>query len=63
MGEKDTKTHQVRRIGLDDLGLEILRRHRESVDKLAEELGVTVASDTFMFSRSPAGPNRSDLMS
>ena len=28
--EKDTKTHQARKIGLDELGLEILRRHRAS---------------------------------
>ena len=54
-GEKSTKTHGVRRIGLDELGLEILRRQRASVDALADELGVTVAPDAFMFSRSPAG--------
>jgi integrase len=64
-GEKDTKTHQARKIGLDEIGLEILRRHRASVDKLATELGVTVASDAFMFSRSPAGfePIRPDVLS
>ena len=54
-GEKSTKTHGVRRIGLDELGLEILRRQRASVDALADELGETVAPDAFMFSRSPAG--------
>jgi integrase len=64
-GEKDTKTHQARRIGLDDLGLEVLRRQRASVDALASELGVTVAPDAFLFSRSPAGlePIRPDVLS
>ena len=63
--EKGTKTHQGRRIGLDELGLAILRRHRASVDELADELGVTVAPDAFMFSRSPAGlePIRPDVLS
>jgi integrase len=62
--EKDTKSHAARRIGLDELGLAILRRHRASVDELAEELGVTVAADAFMFSRSPAGlePIRPDVL-
>jgi integrase len=64
-GEKSTKTHQGRRVGLDELGLEILRRHCASVDKLANELGVTVATDAFLFSRSPAGlePIRPDVLS
>jgi integrase len=53
--EKTTKTHNARRIGLDDLALAILRRHRSQVDALAIELDVTVAPDAFMFSRSPAG--------
>jgi integrase len=62
--EKSTKTHAARRVGLDDLGLEILRRHREAVDKLAAELGVTIAADAFIFSRSPAGlePIRPDVL-
>jgi integrase len=54
-GEKSTKTHAARRIGVDELGLAILRRHRSAVDELAEQLDVTLAPDAFMFSRSPAG--------
>ena len=63
--EKGTKTHQGRRIGLDELGVAILRRHRASVDELAVELDVTVAPDAFIFSRSPAGaePIRPDVLS
>ena len=62
--EKDTKSHQVRRVGLDELGFAILRRHRTSVDALAVELGVTLKSDAFLFSRSPAGlePIRPDVL-
>jgi integrase len=62
--EKSTKSHQARRISLDDTGLDLLRRHRHQVDALAAELGVTVAADGFIFSRSPAGlePIRPDLL-
>ena len=52
---KDTKSHSIRRVGLDDLGLAILRRHWASVSAVAHELGVTVGPGAFMFSRSPAG--------
>lgn len=55
MGEKSTKTHAVRRIGLGEVGLEVFRHHRASVDALANELGVTVEPNAFIFSRSPAG--------
>jgi len=60
--EKGTKTHQGRRISLDPVVIETLRRHRESVDRLAAQLDVTVREDAFMFSRSPAGaePMRPD---
>jgi integrase len=63
--EKATKTHQSRRIELDEFGLAILRRHRASVNQLADELEVTVAPDGFVFSRSPAGlePIRPDFLS
>jgi integrase len=63
--EKATKTHQSRRIGLDEFGLVILRRHRASVDQLADELDLTIAPDGFLFSRSPAGlePIRPDVLS
>ena len=53
--EKATKTHRARRIGIDDLGLAILRRHREGVDKLANDLALTIPPDVFLFSRSPVG--------
>jgi len=62
--EKGTKTHQGRRVGLDGFGLVVLQRHRDQVEALAAELGVTVAPDAFIFSRSPSGlePIRPDLL-
>jgi integrase len=53
--EKPTKTHQVRRVALDDFAVSILRAHRDQVDLLADQLGIAAESDAFMFSRSPAG--------
>jgi integrase len=62
--EKSTKTHAVRTVGLDHFGVAVLRRHRSDVDSLAAELGLKVASNAFMFSRSPVGsePIRPDLV-
>jgi integrase len=62
--EKGTKSHQTRTIGLDELGLEALRRHRATVAALAGQLGLHVLPDGFMFSRSPIGaePVRPDIV-
>ena len=63
-GEKPTKTHQERRIGLDDVAVELMSGQREAVDKLAAELGLIVRDDGFVFSRSPVGaePMRPDVV-
>jgi integrase len=53
--EKPTKTHQSRRIGLDDLALEALRRHRDATRATAGDLHLTIPPDAFLFSRSPVG--------
>lgn len=53
--EKATKTHQERRIGLDDFALTLLDRHRAAVDALATDLALVVRPDGFVFSRSPVG--------
>ena len=53
--EKGTKTHQERTIGLDDLALGVLAKHRAQVDELADRLKLEVRPDGFMFSRSPVG--------
>jgi integrase len=53
--EKDTKTHQMRRIALDSETVALLREHRESVRARIEELGGELIRQTFVFSsvRSP----------
>ncbi len=48
--QKDTKTHQKRRVALDDESVELLRGHLGRQDAVAEELGVRVARDAFLFS-------------
>jgi integrase len=53
--EKATKTHQERRIGLDDFALTLLDRHRAAVDALATHLGLVVRPHGYVFSRSPVG--------
>jgi integrase len=63
-GQKGTKSHQVRRVGLDPLALEALRRHRAAVDATASGLGLEAPAGAFMFSRSPVGsePVRPDVV-
>ncbi len=63
-GEKSTKTHQSRTVGLDGLGLQALRRHRAAVEGLAASLELDVLDDGFVFSRSPVGaePIRPDVV-
>jgi integrase len=64
-GEKPTKTHAARRVALDELGLEVLRRHRAAVDALAADLELEVGPEAYRFSRSPVGlePIRPDVVS
>ncbi len=63
-GVKATKTHQGRRIGLDDLAIELLRRHWASVTDRAGVLTLEVPEDSYMFSASPQGsePIRPDVL-
>jgi integrase len=62
--EKDTKSHQVRKVGLDPIAVEALRRHREEVDRRALGLELEIPDNAFMFSISPAGsePIRPDWL-
>jgi integrase len=63
--EKGTKTHQERTIGLDELALGVLAKHRAQIDEVAKGLKLEVRHNGFMFSRSPVGaePIRPDLVS
>ena len=53
--EKDTKTHQVRRIGLDAGSIAELGRHRERKERFAHAAGTTLSSDGFVFTDDPTG--------
>jgi len=48
--EKDTMTHQARRIALDAATVEVLRAWRAAVEEPAKPFGVTVRADGFVFS-------------
>jgi integrase len=53
MREKDTKTHQQRRVALDAETLAVLREHVAIQDARAAELGLSAAADAFLFSLDP----------
>ncbi len=53
--EKETKTHQQRRITLDDQTLALLRAYRARCDERAAVLGFSLPEDARMFSRDPDG--------
>lgn len=48
--EKATKTHQARRIALDERTIVILEEHRARCEARAEACGVTIRSDGYVFS-------------
>jgi integrase len=61
--EKDTKTHQARRIALDVSTIAMIERHRVTADERAAVTGADRAADAFVFSWSASGsepwlPNR-----
>lgn len=51
--EKDTKTHQMRRVALDETTTVLLRAHRERYRAVIAELGVQPRDDAFVFSYEP----------
>ncbi|PKB30220.1 tyrosine-type recombinase/integrase [Pseudonocardia alni] len=53
--EKDTKTHQQRRLALDSETVEVLRDHRERCEERARALGVELRPEAFVFSLAPDG--------
>lgn len=48
--EKDTKSHQSRRIAIDPATVAALGSHRAQIDDGARQLGVVIAEDGFVFS-------------
>jgi integrase len=53
--EKDTKTHQQRRVTIDGETVDVLQAQRDRCAARAEALGVQLPSDAYVFSLSPAG--------
>lgn len=53
--EKDTKTHQQRRIALDDQTVRVLQAHQDRASAVASSLGVVLAAGAFVFSAAPDG--------
>jgi integrase len=52
--EKDTKTHQMRRISLDSATVEVLIEHRQRYEQITRELGQEPTDAAFLFSHRPA---------
>jgi integrase len=52
--EKDTKTHQDRRISLDEATVEVLVEHRHRYEQLAKSLGSEPTDEAYLFSHEPA---------
>jgi integrase len=48
--EKDTKTHQVRKVSLDEETTAVLTAHRAACEELAGRCGTTVTANSFLFS-------------
>jgi integrase len=48
--EKDTKTHQMRRIALDNESVVLLREHKKRCMRRMEDLGMALTDDTYVFS-------------
>ena len=53
--EKDTKTHQQRRIALDAQTLQLLQLYRDRRLTAAAEIGLTLTDEARIFSRDPDG--------
>jgi integrase len=50
---KDTKSHQMRRVSIDEPTVELLRRHREDCAARLALLGLSLSGRTWMFSATP----------
>lgn len=62
--EKDTKTHQARTISIDETCLAWLKWHRDNIDQQANDAGVEIRSNAFVFSESLGDlPLRTDKVS
>ncbi|MFC7612637.1 tyrosine recombinase XerC [Actinokineospora soli] len=51
--DKDTKTHQERRLALDPATVQVLKEHRARYEELADKLGIEPTDDAYLFSHKP----------
>jgi integrase len=51
--DKDTKSHQMRRLSIDEVTVGLIRRHRESCEQFFAILGVPLTADLYVFSAVP----------
>lgn len=51
--EKDTKTHQMRRLALDPATVEVLGEHRQGYELLSRQLGIEALESSYLFSYRP----------
>jgi integrase len=52
--EKDTKTHQMRRISLDPATVEVLAEHRQRYEAIARQISIEPTDRAFLLSHEPA---------
>ena len=52
--DKDTKTHQMRRIALDPETVEVMRAHRARHEAFARSIGVELGEEAYLFSHDPS---------
>jgi integrase len=53
--EKDTKTHQARRVAIDTATVDLLAAHKTAMEQRAEVCGVALGDGAAVFSDDPAG--------
>ncbi len=52
--EKDTKTHQMRRISLDPATVEVLTEHKQRYEAITQRISMEPTNQAFLFSHKPA---------
>ena len=57
-----TKTDAIRRLALDDFGVEVLRRHRAEASSWASDLGKQLSESDWIFTYDGTNPNNPDTV-
>jgi integrase len=51
--DKDTKSHQMRRVSIDAATVELIKRHRAACEQMFAVLGLEIEDDQYVFSAEP----------